>query len=84
MFGTMDTAVTYKNAAKVYWAMKHAIEDNFSDVRFIAHCSHWYDWGTMIYDRFIMDNPPWIQKKPSACTTRFGMQACGQQYKTVE
>lgn len=58
MFGTMDTAVTYKNAAKVYWAMKHAIEDNFSDVRFIAHCSHWYDWGTMIYDRFIMDNPP--------------------------
>ena len=58
MFGTMDTACSYENLEKVYWAMKHAIEDNFEDVRFIAHCSHWYDWGTMIYDRFIMDNPP--------------------------
>jgi len=58
MFGTMDTACTYTNVEKVYWAMKHAIEDNFPGVRFIAHCSHWYDWGTMIYDRFIMDTPP--------------------------
>jgi alkyldihydroxyacetonephosphate synthase len=58
MFGTMDTAATYANLEKVYWAMKHAVEDNFPDVRFIAHCSHWYEWGAMIYDRFIMDNPP--------------------------
>lgn len=58
MFGTMDTAATFDNVEKIYWAMKHAIEDNFEGVRFIAHCSHWYDWGTMIYDRFIMDNPP--------------------------
>ena len=58
MFGTMDTVCTYKNVEKIYWAMKHAIEDNFPDVRFIAHCSHWYEWGTMIYDRFILDNPP--------------------------
>jgi alkyldihydroxyacetonephosphate synthase len=58
MFGTMDTVLTYDNAERVYWAMKHAIEDNFPGVRFIAHCSHWYDWGTMIYDRFIMDHPP--------------------------
>ena len=26
--------------------------------RFIAHFSHWYEWGCMIYDRFIVDNPP--------------------------
>ncbi|HWR24273.1 MAG TPA: FAD-binding oxidoreductase [Feifaniaceae bacterium] len=58
MFGTMDTISTYDNVEKIYYAMKHAVEDNFKDVRFIAHCSHWYDWGTMIYDRFIMDNPP--------------------------
>lgn len=58
MYGTMDTIATFSNIEEVYWAMKHAIEDNFKDVRFIAHCSHWYDWGTMIYDRFIMDNPP--------------------------
>ena len=58
LFGTMDTACTYANIEKVYWAMKHVVEDNFPGVRFIAHCSHWYDWGTMIYDRFIMDEPP--------------------------
>jgi len=58
MFGTMDTVATFKNIEDIYWAMKHAVEDNFPNVRFIAHCSHWYEWGTMIYDRFIMDKPP--------------------------
>ncbi|NLI22969.1 MAG: FAD-binding oxidoreductase [Clostridiales bacterium] len=58
MFGTMDTVATYQNIEEIYWAMKHAVEDNFPGVRFIAHCSHWYEWGTMIYDRFIMDHPP--------------------------
>jgi alkyldihydroxyacetonephosphate synthase len=58
MFGTMDTTATYDNIEKIYWAMKHAIEDHYPGVHFIAHCSHWYEWGTMIYDRFIMDHPP--------------------------
>ncbi len=58
MFGTMDTVARFKDVEKIYWAMKNAIESNFPDVRFIAHCSHWYEWGTMIYDRFIMDKPP--------------------------
>ena len=58
MFGTMDTVARFKDIEKIYWAMKNAIESNFPDVRFIAHCSHWYEWGTMIYDRFILDNPP--------------------------
>ena len=58
MFGTMDTVARFKDIEKIYWAMKNAIETNFPGVRFIAHCSHWYEWGTMIYDRFILDNPP--------------------------
>ncbi len=58
MFGTMDTAATFDNIENVYWAMKHAVEDNYPQATFIAHFSHWYDWGTMIYDRFIIDNPP--------------------------
>lgn len=58
MFGTMDTVATFDKIEKIYWAMKHAVEDNFEGVRFIAHCSHWYEWGTMLYDRFIMDHPP--------------------------
>ena len=58
MFGTMDTVADFAHVEKIYWAMKEAIESNFPNVRFIAHCSHWYEWGTMIYDRFICDNPP--------------------------
>jgi alkyldihydroxyacetonephosphate synthase len=58
MFGTMDTVSTYSNVEKIYLAMKNAVESNFENVRFIAHCSHWYEWGVMIYDRFIMDDPP--------------------------
>lgn len=57
MFGTMDTISTYENVEKIYQAMKNAVE-KFEGVRFIAHFSHWYEWGTMIYDRFIMDAPP--------------------------
>lgn len=58
MFGTMDTVADFAHVEKIYWAMKNAIESKYKDVRFIAHCSHWYGWGTMIYDRFILDNPP--------------------------
>ena len=58
MFGTMDTVATYSNIEKIYWAMKEAIEANFPEARFIAHFSHWYEWGAMIYDRFIVDHPP--------------------------
>lgn len=58
MFGTMDTVADFSHVEKIYWAMKNAIESNFPGVRFIAHCSHWYGWGTMIYDRFIMDDSP--------------------------
>ena len=45
---------------KIYWAMKEAIETNFPQAKFIAHFSHWYEWGSMIYDRFIVegDNVP--------------------------
>ncbi|MDR1828314.1 MAG: FAD-binding oxidoreductase [Methylobacteriaceae bacterium] len=58
MHGTMDSVATFANIEKIYWAMKHAVEDNFPDVRFIAHFSHWYEWGCIIYDRFIMEKPP--------------------------
>lgn len=58
MFGTMDTIAPYDKIEEIYWAMKHAIETTFPNIRFIAHFSHWYEWGCMIYDRFICDNPP--------------------------
>lgn len=54
-FGTIDTVATYDKMENVYWAMKHSIEDKYAGVRFIAHFSHWYDWGVMCYDRFILE-----------------------------
>ena len=58
MFGTMDTIAPYDKIEKIYWAMKKAIEENFPMARFIAHFSHWYEWGAMVYDRFIVDDVP--------------------------
>ena len=58
MFGTMDTIAPYDKIEEIYWAMKKAIETKYPNIKFIAHFSHWYEWGAMIYDRFICDNPP--------------------------
>jgi alkyldihydroxyacetonephosphate synthase len=60
MFGTMDTLCTYDKIENLYWTKKRAIEEAFTDwnVRYIAHFSHWYAWGVMVYDRFIIEEPP--------------------------
>jgi alkyldihydroxyacetonephosphate synthase len=60
LFGTMDTLCTYDKIENLYWTKKRAIEAQFADwnVRYIAHFSHWYAWGVMVYDRFIIEEPP--------------------------
>ena len=57
-FGTLDTVATFSNIEKVYWAMKNVVNENFPQATFIGHFSHWYEWGCMLYARFIIDNPP--------------------------
>ncbi len=64
-FGTLDTVATFANIEKVYWAMKHAVRDNFPEAAFIGHYSHWYEWGCMLYARFIVEQPP---QDPEAAT----------------
>jgi alkyldihydroxyacetonephosphate synthase len=60
MFGTMDTLVTFDKIEDLYWTKKRAIEESYAhwNVEYIAHFSHWYDWGAMVYDRFIIKEPP--------------------------
>lgn len=58
IFGTMDTVATYSNIEKIYWARRKLFAEKYPGIRYIAHFSHWYEWGTMVYDRFIIDNPP--------------------------
>ena len=55
LYGTMDTIAPYGKIEKIYYAMKEAIESNFPHAKFIAHFSHWYEWGAMMYDRFIIE-----------------------------
>ena len=57
-FGTLDTVATFSKIENVYWAMKNVVEENFPEASFIGHFSHWYDWGCMLYARFIFEQAP--------------------------
>ena len=63
LYGTMDTIAPYGKIEKIYYAMKEAIETNFPQAKFIAHFSHWYECGAMMYDRFIVE-PEFVPEDP--------------------
>ncbi len=61
MYGTFDQVARFKDLPAIYRAKKEVIEREFGTsygARYTAHLSHWYDWGSMLYDRFYVDNPP--------------------------
>ena len=57
-FGTLDTVSTYSTIENIFNAMKEVIETKYPQARFIGHFSHWFNWGCMLYARFIIDTPP--------------------------
>ena len=76
-FGTMDTIAPYDKIENIYWKMKEAIETNFPQAKFIAHFSHWYEWGCMIYDRFIVDGKDVPQDPHEAFRLHQAIWNCG-------
>lgn len=60
LYGTFDTVAKFRDIPAIYRAKKEIIETEFADIgaRYTAHFSHWFPWGTMIYDRFLVDEPP--------------------------
>jgi alkyldihydroxyacetonephosphate synthase len=60
MFGTMDTLCTFDKMENLYWTKKRTLEERYAEwnLEYFAHMSHWYPWGGMLYDRFIVQNPP--------------------------
>jgi alkyldihydroxyacetonephosphate synthase len=60
LYGTMDTVCKFKDIYTLYKTKKERLEKAFAkyDIRYIAHFSHWYKWGVMVYDRFIIEQPP--------------------------
>lgn len=61
MFGTMDTLCTFDKIENLYNTKKKVLEETYAkwNLQYIAHMSHWFPWGAMVYDRFIIENPPW-------------------------
>lgn len=60
MYGTTDTVATFAHIEEIYRAKKEVIEGKYKDwgAYYLAHFSHWYPWGAMIYDQFVVDEPP--------------------------
>jgi alkyldihydroxyacetonephosphate synthase len=60
MYGTVESVATYDRIEALYSAKKKRIEETYADwnARYIAHFSHWFHWGVMVYDRFIVEEPP--------------------------
>jgi alkyldihydroxyacetonephosphate synthase len=60
MYGTVETTTTYDKIYGIYQAKKRVIEEDFKEwgATYIAHFSHWFPWGVMAYDRFIIEKPP--------------------------
>jgi len=60
MYGTFDTVARFKDIPVIYRAKKAAIENDFAKygVRYTCHLSHWFPWGSMLYDRFYVDDAP--------------------------
>lgn len=60
LYGTPETVCTYDNINKIYDEKKALIENEYKEwgAKYTAHFSHWYSWGTMVYDRFYIEHPP--------------------------
>jgi alkyldihydroxyacetonephosphate synthase len=60
VYGTTDTVARFKDIPRIYRARKQAVEETFKayGARYTCHLSHFYDWGSMLYDRFYIEQAP--------------------------
>ncbi len=60
MYGTTETVTTFDRIEPLYYAKRDLIEQNYAawEVDYIGHFSHWFRWGVMLYDRFVINKPP--------------------------
>jgi alkyldihydroxyacetonephosphate synthase len=57
MWGTIDAVAPYDRILGVYHAIRAGLEPfGEQGLRLRTHFSHWYDWGTMVYPRFQIDD----------------------------
>ena len=69
-YGAEDLGDEY---GKKWWEEKIT----FPQAKFIAHFSHWYEWGAMVYDRFIIDGKDVPQDPVEALRLHQAVWTCG-------
>jgi alkyldihydroxyacetonephosphate synthase len=60
MWGTIEIVGLYRDIDGIYDGLREEMTRRYADVnmRFAIHLSHWYDWGTMLYGRFVVPEAP--------------------------
>jgi len=57
MWGTIDAVAPYDRILPVYEAVRAALAPfGAHGLRVRTHLSHWYEWGSMVYPRFVIDD----------------------------
>lgn len=55
MWGTIDAVAPYGRILDVYHGVRDALAPFGADgLRLRTHFSHWYEWGSMVYPRFVI------------------------------
>lgn len=60
VWGTIDLAATFSRILPAWEAVRELMLRDYSQygLVFTGHFSHWYPWGTMVYGRFVLNEPP--------------------------
>lgn len=60
VWGTIDLAAGFGRMLPAWEAVRELMVSDYDryGLTFTGHFSHWYPWGTMVYGRFILDDPP--------------------------
>jgi alkyldihydroxyacetonephosphate synthase len=60
VWGTIDLAATFDRILPAFEAVRDLMLAEYGryGLVFTGHFSHWYTWGTMVYGRFVLTEPP--------------------------
>ena len=60
IWGTIDLAGTFGRILPAFEAVRELMLAEYGKhgLVFTGHFSHWYTWGTMVYGRFVLTEPP--------------------------
>jgi alkyldihydroxyacetonephosphate synthase len=60
IWGTIDLAATFDRILPAFEAVRELMLADYGryGLVFTGHFSHWYTWGTMVYGRFVLTEPP--------------------------